>query len=255
VAWEGIKTPCLRFQSAQQSLVVDPGTGGRIVSWKIGEFEAAHREDPFGLALDAFWQPALQVVKPYEVIAQEQTARGFKVVMRRVLANDGGPLAGLTLRKTVEAPAVGIGFKVTSEITNTTETGSVEFAYRWHNMPSFLEQGKGRAGWARMEKNGQAVTFMRRFMTKAYRRAAAADKGLDVVPTAPEDAITGNSVVFGCDRDPIQVRVDLRPQSLYSIVYWDEGGMPCATFEPVFARTVLKWGETWTAEAEWRSVP
>ena len=174
--------------------------------------------------------------------------------MRRVLASDGGPLAGLTLRKTIEAPSEGIGFKVTTEITNTSETGSVEFAYRWHNMPSFLEQGKGRTGWARMERDGQAVTFSRHFITKAYRRATAADKALDVVPTAPNDAITSDSVVFGCDWNSTQIRVDLRPQNLYSIVYWDEAGMACATCEPVFPRTVLKWGETWTAESEWRSV-
>jgi hypothetical protein len=252
---EGITTPCLLLQSPRQSIIVDPGTGGRIVSWKIGGFEAAHREGPFGLILDGFWKPPLQLTQPYAVIAQEETPGGLKVVLQRVLGGDGGRLNGVTVRKTIEVPADAAGFKVMTEITNTSENTEIEFSYRWHNMPAFLEQRPGKTGWVRMEKNSKPVTFTRKFTPRAFRRAAEPDQGLDAVPTAPEDAVDSNVVTLGCDWSPTQVRLEFRPDSLYSIVFWDEGGMNCSTLEPVFARTRLKYGETWSAESDWQVVP
>lgn len=251
VAWPGISTPCLSLRSSSQSIILDPGNGGRIVSWKVGDFELAQSmvEPPYGLLVDAFLYPNVVVKEPYTIAVQEETGEGIKVTLQKTLGYEAGVLTGLTLRKTIEVPVKGAGFQVVTGITNTSGASEVEFAYRSHNMPVFLEQREGQKGWACMDNKGTPVVFDRQGgKERIFRRAGAPDMALDIMAVDPRDAIGSNVVEFGSDRSPVQLRVTLKGD-LYSIYYSG------TTFEPVFSRTTLKRGETWTVEMEWQVSP
>jgi hypothetical protein len=56
----------------------------------------------------------------------------------------------------------------------------------------------------------------------------------------------------GCDWLPAAAQLELDPRNLLAVSFWDEGDLKCATMEPIHRRVVLKPGESWQTQAQWR---
>jgi hypothetical protein len=246
----------LLLASPHQELLVDPAGGGRIISWQVKGRQYAHAEGVFGLMLDGFWYPrdsAIQITGPFRVLSQEATDCGIRVVLERKLGQEANRLEGLTVTKTIEVPFAMAAFRVQTRITNTTEWDK-EFSHRYHNMPSPLELHAGKDGWADMTDQGKPVRFKRLFALQMFRYTPAPydQQVLEASPMDKTRPISEPRLTLGCDWLPAVVRLELDPKNLLAVSFWDEGGLKCATTEPIHRRVVLKPGESWQTQAQWR---
>ncbi len=252
---ESLHRNCLLFASSSQQLMVDPGNGGRVVSWKVKNAELVHQEKNLGLLLDGFWYPAdsaAPITQPYEVVAQKESENGLAVTLSRKLQKEVKGLEGLTVRKTLTVSAKDAGFTVLTEIENTSNVEK-EFAFRYHNMPAFLEQGDTEGCVWMGSKEGR-LAFKRDFICKMYRFAAIADPLIDKAFEMSQ-MLTINSPVIKLEGGglPVPLQVTFEKNRLYSLAFWDGGSQPCATLEPIFNRTRLKPGEIWKTQTEWKA--
>ncbi len=244
--------PGISILTEDREVIIDPASGGRIVSWKTYDDELVCWDGQWSMMLDGFWYPeasAKVVVGPMQVIVQEATDQGIRVVLRRKLSDEVNDLAGLVLTKTWEIERDGMRIKLTSELTNETG-GAVEFSHRYHNMPAHLELRQDQRGWAEMVRGGGPVRFERMFVKRLYEYEPAPDDELVLkgFPMDKRELIDEPVVVLDADWLPgVQLRLD--PDRLLAIAFWDHGSQRCATLEPIHQRVRLDPGETWSVGA------
>ena len=253
ISFEPTGKVALRFRSPSQEVVVDPWTGGRIASWKVTGDELVHSKGVFGLMLDGFYYPphsARFVTEPYEIVSQQRTPSGIRVVLRRRLEMEVNRLAGITVTKTLDVASNAPEIGVQTEITNTSGA-EVEFSHRYHNMPVQLELKKGQNGWADMENHGRRARFERIFALQMYRYEPAPrdDVLLKGFPMDKERIIDRPRIVLGCEWQPVKVEMNLDAHKLAAVCFWDAGSQECATLEPIHQRVRLRPGETWGVRA------
>ncbi|MBT4820395.1 MAG: hypothetical protein HON70_32100, partial [Lentisphaerae bacterium] len=188
----------------------------------------------------------------YAVSSCTATDGGVEIVLEKRLTG-GSYMAGATIRKTFTVPRGAATFSVTSEVRNTT-AGEVEFSYRFHNMPGFLELRDDVSGTAAMGNHGTETTFSRTFKRHMYTMVgvepdARLSKAFDM---ATRSTISEPNVSFRAPWCTLKVTAMLADAPLNAIVFWDSRAMPCPTFEPIFSRVSLPVGEAWQATMHWR---
>ncbi len=241
--------PGISIRTEDREVIIDPAGGGRLVSWKAGEDELVCWDGQWAMLLDGFWYPeasAKVVVNPMQVIAQEATDTGIRVVLRRKLSEEVNDLAGLVLTKTWEIGDGGARIELTSELVNETG-GALEFSHRYHNMPAHLELRPDQRGWADMRGEGEPVRFERMFVKRLYEYEPAPDDELVLrgFPMDKREMIGRAAVVLDADWLPA-MQFELDPDRLLAIAFWDHGSQRCATLEPIHQRVRLEPGETWS---------
>ena len=181
-----------------------------------------------------------------QVIAQEATDVGIRVVLRRKLSDEVNDLAGLVLTKTWEISDGGARIELTSELANESN-GALEFSHRYHNMPAHLELRPDQRGWADMSRGGEQARFERMFVKRLYEYEPAPDDDLVLrgFPMDKRELIDQPMVSLAADWLP-PVRLELDREKLLAIAFWDHGSQRCATLEPIHQRVRLDPGETWT---------
>jgi len=228
------------------------------VSWRAGDDELVCWDGQWALMLDGFWYPeasAKIVLGPMQVIAQEATDAGIRVVLRRKLSDEVNDLAGLVLTKTWEVRDGGTHVELTSELAN--EAGrALEFSHRYHNMPAQLELRPGQHGWADMSRDGAQVRFQRMFVKRLFEYEPAPDDDLVLrgFPMDKRELIDEPVVSLGADWLP-GVRLELDPEKLLAIAFWDHGSQRCATLEPIHQRVRLEPSETWATGVTLAAAP
>ncbi|MCF6176444.1 MAG: hypothetical protein L3J71_11845 [Victivallaceae bacterium] len=244
--------PALQFSYGKEKITVSP-LGGQIRSWINAGQEYIDRE---GLAGDAFWWPRSAVsvsciTTPYKLISQSKTATGLQVVWQRQLTGkDSTALTGATLQKTYDFSKNG-GVSITTTIINSTDQ-NIRFSYRRRSMINYMSIVNEKRGAAAM---GETV-FERTFMQKLYRYTAVPDKDIEKVFNMDRIMLAkGSKVVFSAPwlKSNLQFSVG-NPKQLHGFVFWDSMKQQCATFEPIFRKTIINLGGKWSITTKWKSI-
>ena len=237
-----------------------PSGGGRVVSWTVRGEELAYSSGPWGLMRTGFWWPgdAVLLNRPFSA-ATERTDDGLRLVLERRIGDEIPELSGATVRKVYHVPAERPGFRLTTQIVCPGER-EIEFSHRTHNMLAPFRLEHAGRGFALLETPDGPERYVRQFLKRAFRYAPVqADSSLDRVLSGYRmdsvGAISRPSFVFGREGSDLRARLDLDPGSLYAVVFWDGGAMPCSTFEPMSQRIRLTPGESWSMEAKWTVEP
>ena len=245
----------LEFTWKDNKVLIDPTVGGRIKSWKNGKTQLVSQEKKLGFCIDAFWWPskaACQITNPYKVMKQNKTASGLSVTLERKLtAKDKHFLADCIITKTYDISPGSI--KVSTKISNTTGVEK-ELSFRWHNMPGLLEFRGTKGGSALLIDKGKDVIFKRIFARKMLRYANKRDADLEGLFKLEQAAtISKPEVVFSSTWSSSKLTAEvLSAKELYGIVLWDAGKQKTTTFEPLFKKTVIAPGKSWTASMMWK---
>jgi len=246
--------PELVFTRPGETLVVEPSKGGRILSWRLGDFDVAHAEGLHALAVDAFWLPGYFVGGQAQVIEQKATEAGLIVRTQRILPKASRGLGGMKVTREILVSKVPGEFRVTTVIENATDAPR-KFSFRYGNMPAFLTLPKGGEGWADMLGPDGPTRFTRKFLKTAYHLASAPkNPALDRYRMDAAYSVSDGTVRFACSWSPVRVEATVPLDKLYKIVFWDAGSQNCATTEWVFREVELKPGERWETHIVWRSL-
>ncbi len=246
----------IKFNWKNNKVIIDPTTGGRIKSWFCDKTQLVSQSGNLGFCVDAFWWPskaASQITSPYKVVSQDKTANGLNIVLkRRLTAKDKIFLADCVITKTYDISPERL--QVSTKITNTTGVEK-EFSFRWHNMPALLEFHGTKGGKALLTEKGKEVVFKRLFARKMLRYAARRDADLEGLFKLEQAAtISKPEVVFSSTWSPVKLSAEiLSDKELYGIVLWDSGKQKTTTFEPLFKKTSITTGKSWTASMIWKT--
>lgn len=245
----------IEFTWKNNTLLIDPLVGARVKSWFTGKTQLVSQEKNLGFCVDSFWWPskaASVIASPYKVVSQTKTSNGLSISLERKLtAKDKLFWTDCIINKTYDISSD--GFKVTTKITNTTDVEK-EFSFRWHNMPALLEFHGTKGGEALLVENGKDVIFKRLFTKKILRYADKRDADLEgLFPLDHAATISKAEVIFSSTWSPAVLTAKiLSTKDFYGIVLWDSGGQKTTTFEPLFKKTTIAPGKSWSASMLWK---
>ena len=121
-------------------------------------------------------------------------------------------------------------------------------------MPGLLEFRGTKGGSALLIDKGKDVIFKRIFARKMLRYANKRDADLEGLFKLEQAAtISKPEVVFSSTWSSSKLTAEvLSAKELYGIVLWDAGKQKTTTFEPLFKKTVIAPGKSWTASMMWK---
>jgi hypothetical protein len=246
--------PAVEVAWKDSKVLIDPVGGARVKSWLAGKSQLVSQEKQFGFCVDAFWWPskaATMITRPYKVISQSKTSNGLSITFERKLtAKDKLFLTDCVITKTYDLfPG---GFKLSTKFSNKTGVEK-ELAFRWHNLPGLLEFHNGKGGSALLTDNAGEVIFKRIFTRKMFRYADKRDNDLEGSFNL-EQAVTAAKpeVTFTSTWTKVRQKAEiLSAKELYGFIFWDAGKQKTTTFEPLFKKTVIAPGKSWTASMQW----
>ncbi|KKR02957.1 MAG: hypothetical protein UT30_C0043G0002 [Candidatus Uhrbacteria bacterium GW2011_GWF2_39_13] len=245
----------ISFASPSQKIIIDPASGGNIKSWIVNDCQIVYQHDVYGLFGDAFWWPPKSIAsvnKSYEVISLKKTSKGMELILKSKLDKHVKPLDGLSLLKTYLIPESGSGFEIEHKIIN--ESSEVkEFAFRSHNLLTFLGLSKNAAYWGLLNDKGSIKQFHRDFKIKIFNAASAGndmelEKIISSWNVSSTSAFIEPVVCFSNSQISFNLKFELDKKDLYGFLFWDSLAADCATFEPLYKRMQLRPQEAWKSK-------